>query len=84
MSAGHQHWYWIKSGWILRVGAAGYAGLNIINGAIKNDFSISESKTRLGIATAVFLGGVFLHKVYRLTFRLGRKYHVETFQLGKE
>src|ERR1700730_954534 len=27
-SAGHQHWYWIKSGWIFRVGTAGYAGLN--------------------------------------------------------
>ena len=84
MSAGHQHWYWIKTGWIFRVGAAGYAGLNITNGLIKNDFSISESKTQLGIAAAVFLGGVLLHKAYKLTLRLGRKYHLETFQLGKD
>src|SRR5262245_17852024 len=28
-SGGHQHWYWIKSGWLFRVAGAGYAGLII-------------------------------------------------------
>src|SRR4029453_180668 len=26
-TGGHQHWYWIKSGWLFRVAGAGYAGL---------------------------------------------------------
>jgi hypothetical protein len=81
MSAGHQHWYWIKSGWIFRAGAAGYAGLNVANGLIKNDLSFSEQKTQLGIAAAFFLGGVLLHKVYMLTVRLGKKYHLQILQL---
>jgi len=83
-SAGHQHWYWIKSGWIFRVGAVGYAGLNIANGLIKNDFSISESRTQLGTTVAVFLVGVLLHKTYKQTLRLGKKYHIETFQFGMQ
>jgi hypothetical protein len=83
-SAGHQHWYWIKSGWIFRVAAVGYAGLNIANGLIKNDFSISESRMQLGTAAAVFLVGVFLHKTYEQTLRLGKKYQIETLQLGKQ
>jgi hypothetical protein len=81
MSAGHQHWYWIKSGWIFRAGAVGYAGLNVANGLIKNDLSFSEQKTQLGIAGAVFLGGVILHRVYKLTLRLGKKYHLQILQL---
>ncbi|MFI5186056.1 MAG: hypothetical protein ACHQF0_04995 [Chitinophagales bacterium] len=81
-SAGHQHWYWIKSGWVFRVSATGYAVLNIANGLIKNNFSISESKTQLGIAAAVFAGGVIMHKAYKLTLRTGKKYHLRIFQFG--
>lgn len=83
-SAGHQHWYWIKSGWIFRLGAAGYAGLNILNGLIKNNFSISDSKTQLIIAAAVFLGGIILHKAYKVTILIGKKYHIQMFQLGPQ
>jgi hypothetical protein len=75
-SGGHQHWYWIKSGWIFRVGAIGYAVLNVANGIIKNDFSTTGSK--LGIAAGVFLVGVLLHGIYTTTFRLGNKYHLES------
>src|SRR5438045_3712126 len=39
MSSGHQHFYWVKSGWIFKIGAAGYTALNVINGLIENDFS---------------------------------------------
>ena len=81
-SGGHVHFYWIKSGWIFRAGALGYAGLNIINGIINNDFSFSESKTTLSIAAAVFLGGVVLHKVYKVTLRTGGKYHIEVLKLS--
>jgi hypothetical protein len=81
-SGGHVHWYWIKSGWIFRVGAAGYTGLNIANGLIKNNFSFSDSKTRLLTAAAVFLGGVLLHRSYKPYLRIGRKYGLETLELS--
>ena len=80
-TGGHQHWYWIKSGWIFRVAGAGYTGLIVANSLIDNDLSISDSKTQLGIAAGVFLFGVLLKKVYKLTLRTGKKYHLETFQL---
>jgi hypothetical protein len=80
MSGGHQHWYWIKSGWIFRVAGAGYAGLIVANSLIDSDLSISDSKTQLGIAAAVFLGGVLLKKAYKLTLKVGKKYHFEIFQ----
>jgi hypothetical protein len=79
---GHQHWYWIKSGWLFRTGAAGYAGLYTVNGLIKNDLSLSGSK--LGIAAGVFLGGVFLHKAYKLTLRVRKKYHFEFIKLSDQ
>jgi hypothetical protein len=82
MSSGHQHFYWIKSGWIFKVGAAGYAALNVINGLIGNDFSFSDSKTPLGIATAVFLAGVLLHITYKLTDQISRKYHLQVINLS--
>jgi len=80
-TGGHQHWYWIKSGWIFRVAGAGYAGLIVANSAIDSDLSISDSKTQLGIAAGVFLFGVLLKKAYKLTLRTGKKYHMEVFQL---
>ena len=80
-SGGHQHWYWIKSGWIFRVAGAGYAGLIVANSLIDSDLSISDSKPQLGIAAGVFLVGVLLKKIYKLTIRTGKKYHMETFQL---
>jgi hypothetical protein len=73
---GHIHWYWIKSGWVFRVGAAGYAGLNIVNGLIKKDFSFSGS--RLGIAAAVFAFGELLHFHYKFVHKLGKKYYLAT------
>jgi hypothetical protein len=81
MSGGHQHWYWIKSGWLFRAAGAGYAGLIVANSVIDSDLSISDSKTQLGVAAGVFLFGVLLKKIYKLTLRVGRKYHLETFQL---
>lgn len=81
-SGGHVHWYWIKSGWVFRVGGAGYAGLNIINGLIKNDLSLSGSK--LGIAAGVFLGGVLLHKAYKPVLRLRKKYRLQFIKLSDQ
>lgn len=80
-SGGHQHWYWIKSGWLFRVAGAGYAGLIVANSLIDSDLSISDSKAQLAVAAGVFLVGVFLKKMYKLTIRTGKKYHLETFEL---
>ena len=82
-SGGHLHFYWIKSGWLFRVAGAGYAALHIINGIIKNDLSISNSAAPLGIAAGAFGFGVLLHKTYKPTHRLGKRYHVEIFNLSK-
>jgi hypothetical protein len=82
-SAGHQHFYWVKSGWIFRAGAIGYSGLHVTNGLLKNDFSISESKTQLAAAAGIFLGGFLMKLMYKRTLRLGRKYHMEVLQLAQ-
>jgi hypothetical protein len=82
ISGSHVKWYWVKSGWIFRVGAAGYAGLHIVNGIVQNDLSFSDSKTELGIAAAVFLVGVLLQKTYRPTLRIGRKYHIDIIKFS--
>jgi len=83
-SAGHVHFYWIKSGLIFRIGAAAYAGLNITNGIINNDLSFKEYKEELGIAAAVFLAGVLLHKAYKPALRIGKKYKVERLVLSNK
>lgn len=80
MDGGHQHWKWIKSGWIFRVGAAGYAALNLANRLVKNDFAFAGSK--LGIAAGVFAVGMILKKTYKLTHRLGKKYHFEYMKIA--
>ena len=81
-SGGHVHFYWIKSGWIFRVGAAAYAGLNISNGLLLNDFSFSENRIQLLAAAAVFIAGVLLHKHYKPYLRIGTKYRLESFKLS--
>jgi hypothetical protein len=80
-SAGHQHFYWIKSGWIFRAGAIGYSGLHVANGLIKNDFSVSKSKTQLATAAGIFVGGFLMKLMYSRTLLLGRKYRMEVLQL---
>lgn len=79
-TGGHVHWYWVKSGWIFRAGAIGYTILNMANGFAKNDFSFTGSK--LGIAAAVFLGGVLLHRNYKPTVRIGKSYHVQSVKIS--
>ena len=79
---GHVHWYWVKSGWIFRVIAAGYVGLAIINGLIQNDFSLSENATQFGIAAGVFLFGFILKKTYTPVLRIGKKYHLSVLSLS--
>ena len=81
-SGGHVHWYWVKSGWVFRVGAVGYTALNITNGLIKNNFSFEGAK--LGIAAGVFLLGELLHLQYKPVLRTGKKYHFESIAVSDE
>lgn len=76
--------YWIKSGWIFRVGALGYATLNIINGIANNDLSIENNGTQLAIAAAVLAAGIVLDKTYKPKYIVGRKYHLELLDLSKD
>ncbi len=78
-AAGHMHFYWVKSGWLFRAGAIGYVALDAANGLIKHNFTFSGSK--YGIAAGVFAGGVLLKKVYKVTYRLGKKYRLEVVKM---
>jgi len=80
-SGGHLHWYWIKSGWLFRTGAIGYAGVYIANGLIQNNFSFSKSKTVLGIAAGVFAVGVLLKKLYTPVVKTGKTKKMEMVKL---
>ena len=75
-TGGHQHFYWVKSGWLFRTGGAGYAALNVANGIINKDFSIASEKGRLGAAAAVYLLGEIMRRTYKLTHRMGKKYRM--------
>lgn len=74
------HRYWIKSGWIFRVGAIGYAALYIANRLINNNLSFGGSN--IAIAAGVFLFGVLLKHMYKPTLSLGEKYHVQIINLS--
>ena len=78
--AGHMHWVWIKNGWFFRAGAAGYVGLNVVNGLIKNNFTFTGQK--FGIAAAIFLFGEILYQLYKPSLKLGKKYRLETVKVS--
>lgn len=71
---GHVHWYWIKSGWLFRMGAAGYAGLYTINSLFKHDFSWKESGFEY--AAAAFAFGYLLKKTYRTTYPMNGRFRL--------
>jgi hypothetical protein len=79
-NGGHQHWYWIKSGWLFRALGIGYASLNVANGIIDHDFTHLGSK--LGIAAGAVLVGVILKHSYQLTHQRSKKYHLETIKIS--
>lgn len=83
-ASSHVQAYWLKSGWILRVGALGYAALNIINGISNDDLSIKNNGTELAIAAAVLATGIILDKTYKPKYIIGKKYHLKLLDLSKE
>ena len=76
------HWYWIKNGWLFRKLGEGYAAVNLVNGLIDHDLSFSGYKIKFTVAASVFLLGVLLHKIYKPSLQLGRKYHLDYLKLG--
>ncbi|MFN8289011.1 MAG: hypothetical protein U0U70_02020 [Chitinophagaceae bacterium] len=79
-SGGHVHWYWVKSGWLFRTAGLGYAGLNILNGAINNDLSLKDPWPY--IATGLFSAGVLLKHLYKPWIRMGKKNRLQVIQLN--
>jgi len=80
-SAGHQHWYWIKGGALFKIAGIAYATVTITNGLINGDLSSSQNLTQLGIAAGLFMVGVLLKNTYKLTWRMGKKYHLVVLRL---
>ncbi|MFN8253494.1 MAG: hypothetical protein U0V75_16610 [Ferruginibacter sp.] len=74
-SGGHVHFYWIKSGLLMRMWGLGYAGVNLINSAIKNSFTLRDG--HLAAAAAVFTLGVFLKHNYKPFIRMNSRYYLE-------
>jgi hypothetical protein len=74
MAGGHVHWFWIKSGWIFRVGGAGYAALSIINWVVQG----TPAFPYIGVAcgAGVFLFGELLKFLYKPYYLLGKRYHL--------
>jgi len=73
-TGGHQHFYWIKSGFLFKLGGAGYALLSIVNGIPGG----------VAIGAALFAVGIVMKKTYKLTYRLNRKYHMEVLKLSAQ
>ena len=69
---GHVHFYWIKSGYIFRLGGAGFALLGLINGSLIN----------VPIGAGVFAAGFLMKKMYKLTVRIKGKYRMEILNLS--
>lgn len=78
----HVQALWLKNGYILRIGALGYAALNIINSVSKNDFSIHNNGLELGIAAAILAAGIVLDKTYKPKYIIGKRYKLELLDLS--
>jgi hypothetical protein len=76
---GGMHFYWLKSGYIFRLGAAVYAGAWLANSLIQHDLSLENS--HLGVAAGVFAFGVLLHKIYKPVIRMKGKRHFEVVKI---
>jgi len=73
-AGGHVHFYWIKSGYIFRIAGAGFALLGLVNGSLIN----------VPIGAGVFVAGMLMKKMYKLTIRVKGKYRMEVIKLSTE
>jgi hypothetical protein len=71
-TGGHVHFYWIKSGYLFRIGAVGYMGAAFAN-QIFNKTKVPPAEIA---ASAGVLGvGVLLKYLYKPYIKTGKKYH---------
>ncbi|MCX6209030.1 MAG: hypothetical protein NTZ59_05880, partial [Bacteroidetes bacterium] len=73
----------IKDGSIFKLGAAGYAVLNITNSFIQDGALSNTDKKNLTTAAGVFAFGMLLKCLHKQTIKLGKKYHLQTIKLTK-
>ena len=67
----------MRNGSIFMIGGAGYALLNVINGAYLNQPITDPDNLRsLGIALGVAGGGYILNRIYKKKERTGNKYKI--------
>lgn len=78
-TGGHMHFYWVKSGWLFRILGGGYAGLEVINGLTKDNYTFKKS--RLGYAAGVFGLGVLLKIHYKPYIKLGKRNRLQVLSL---
>lgn len=60
---GHMHFYWLKSGLLLRIAAIGYVALKLTNSAL-NRLSLKDQAGDMAVAAAVYGTGLFMKKKY--------------------
>ncbi len=82
-TGGTNYGAFIANGLIFRIGAAGYATLNIANSFILDGGLTNENVKPLTTAAGVFAFGLLLKSLYKQTIKLGRKHHLETVKLSK-
>ena len=69
-TGGHQHFLWLKNGFLFRLAGGGLVVLGIANGSIQ----------AAGLGASIFLGGLLLNKLYKQTIKLGGKYRMVVFK----
>ncbi|GAO42250.1 hypothetical protein [Flavihumibacter petaseus] len=70
-----ESWKFVKNGSIFMIGGAGYALLNVINGAYLDEpLSDPDNMKSLGIALGVAAGGFVLNRIYHKKEKEGKKY----------
>ena len=72
---GGMHFYWLKSGYLFRLGALTYTGVWLANGVIQKDLTLQGSN--LGWAAGVYALGFIMKRIYKPYITLKGKHHLE-------
>lgn len=80
-AGGHQHFYWIKSGWLFRWGAAAYLGVAVFNGLTSKSNKVTGGD--VAYSTGVFGFGVLLKYLYKPYHKIGKRYHFKVLSFRK-
>lgn len=72
------HWKFVKNGSIFMIGGAGYALVNVINGAYLDEpIDDPDNLKSLGIALGIAGGGFILNRIYHSKKKRGKLYKIE-------